>query len=126
MSETLVWMRKFMEMYASCIFALLLLFFLDIHRIPADVSSIYNRQDPHTPRALVQRSVSLQLPLQSCYPHASFLPTNLASHCAKHCTTILVLTTLPTCSADACGKQESARVVACTKGTSTPNLRIAG
>ena len=62
------------------------LFFLNIRRIPADASFIYNRQDPHSPRALVQRSLSLQLPLQSCYPHASFLPTNLlASHCAKHC-----------------------------------------
>lgn len=39
-----------------------------------------------SPRALVQRSLSLQLPLQSCHPHASFLPTHhIASHCAKCC-----------------------------------------
>lgn len=131
-------MRKFMEMYGSCIFSLLFFFPKNICRNPADVSFIYNRQDSHSPRALVQRSLSLQLPPQWCYPHANSLPPNLlASRCAKHCTdcpnhhriilvlTILVLTILPTCSADIHGKQESAWEVAGTRGTSTWNLRIA-
>lgn len=62
-----------------------IIIFVNIHRSPADVSFIYNRQDPRSPRILVQRSLSLQLPLQSCYCHASFLPTNLLElHFAKH------------------------------------------
>lgn len=127
MSEPLVWMRKFMEMYGSCIFALLFIFFKNIHRTPADVSFIHSGQNPHSPEALVQRSLSLQLPLQSCYPHGSFLPTNLLDHTVQTIIwTILVLTVLPTCSADICGKQESAWEVAHPRGTSTMNLRIVG
>lgn len=83
MSETLVWMREFVKMYGSCIFVLLFIYLL-IFTGSQLMSFICNREDPHSPRTLVQRSLSLQLPLQSCYPHTSLLPPNLrASYCAK-------------------------------------------
>lgn len=80
MSETLVERRTFSEICSRSN-----IIFVNIQGSPADFSFICKRKDLHSPTALVQRSVSLQLPLQSCYSHASFLPTNLlALHFAKH------------------------------------------
>lgn len=98
-----------------------IIIFVNIYRSPADVSFIYKRQDPHSPRVLVQWSLSLQLPLQSCYSHASLLCTLQTIGWP-----ILVLAILPTCSAHIKGEQDSAWEVACTRGKSMLNLRIAG
>lgn len=132
MSETLVWMRKFMEMYGSWIFALLYFFFKTfagshLMSLLSITDKILRAPGPWS------RGVSLfsclcsgVIPMPASFPQTFLLCTVQSLVRTIQVLTILVMTTLPTRSADVGGKQESAWEVRGTRGTSTWNLRTAG
>lgn len=101
--------------------------FFNIHRIPADVSFICNKQDPHSPRPWSRGVCPFSCFCSPVIPMPASFPQTFLLHTVQSIMwTTLVLTILPTCSADTCGKQESAWEVAHTRGTPTLNLRIVG